>query len=408
MRTEAPGSGKRDEAPIKLERERERALDLHLTHGPYPNSRHNTDVTSILSVVLTVLGGVLLFVALTNAAAMLRPRRNHPEAAPLNFCILIPARNEAVNLKQLLPELLKTGVRVYVFDDESSDGTAAIATQAGAIVVRPSGPLPEGWTGKNRACHQLALAAAEDSPASWLFFLDADVRVKPGWAESIQAMIHSEGGRSPVLTGFPQFTPGRSLEPMFLAWMPWILLATNPFGLVGRIRLGHNGFTNGQCTMWRASTYSELWPHQEFAGAILEDVRIGAWLRKRKVRVSVFDLSSVLQVRMYGSPREALDGMSKNVFEIGRWPGTLALTVLFLAVGVGPLLLRSPIPAALFGASWGATLVISRMPIWVLLTYPVSCVVAAGVFLRSAYWHFAGKVQWKGRVYPGQKNPPRT
>ena len=66
-----------------------------------------------------------------------------------------------------------------VYDDHSTDGTAAVVTQyreQDARVLLLSGvPLPEGWCGKPFACSQLAQAAGSD----WLLFLDADTVVGP-------------------------------------------------------------------------------------------------------------------------------------------------------------------------------------------------------------------------------------
>ena len=61
--------------------------------------------------------------------------------------------------RQPLPQL-REGDVCLVVDDESSDGTAAVAAAGGADVVRSAAPRPEGWTGKAWAC-----AAGADAPA---------------------------------------------------------------------------------------------------------------------------------------------------------------------------------------------------------------------------------------------------
>ena len=91
--------------------------------------------------------------------------------------MVIPARDEALNLPPLLDSLARQSVpptEVIVVDDGSSDKTAAVARDHGAVVLASSAPLPEGWKGKPWALQQGAEAAQGDL----LLFLDADVRLK--------------------------------------------------------------------------------------------------------------------------------------------------------------------------------------------------------------------------------------
>ncbi|MBN1871225.1 MAG: glycosyltransferase family 2 protein [Candidatus Omnitrophica bacterium] len=53
-----------------------------------------------------------------------------------NLCALIPSYNEGRTIGDLVTKLRAKGLTVYVVDDGSTDGTAAIAEAAGAIVVK--------------------------------------------------------------------------------------------------------------------------------------------------------------------------------------------------------------------------------------------------------------------------------
>ena len=100
------------------------------------------------------------------------PLASHEEELP-SLSIVVPARNEASNLKKLLPSLLNTSYpgekELVVVDDCSTDETAQIAQSYDLRLVRLS-HLPDGWSGKTHACHRGALAATGD----WLLFTDAD------------------------------------------------------------------------------------------------------------------------------------------------------------------------------------------------------------------------------------------
>lgn len=342
-----------------------------------------------------VLYGYLALVSLINLLGL---RRLRPASGTDAIAVLIPARNEETNLRRLIPALIEPnpGLRVYVYDDGSDDATAEVAAAAGARVLR-GGELPAGWTGKNHACHRLAQAAAEDSPARWWVFLDADVYPEPGFLGGL--VQHLERHRPPVLTGFPKGLPGRGIEPLFLAWVGWILLATNPFALVSRTRKGHSRFTNGQFTVWQADFYTRLWPNELLRDRILEDVLIGRLLAKEGIRVETVNASAVLGVRMYETWRQALDGMSKNSYEItGSALGTFVLALLFMVIALGWVF--APWCLALLMLSGLAAALTMRYVLWVVPVMPIAVLIGAFTLVRSWLWRRQGKVTWKGRVYP--------
>lgn len=348
-------------------------------------------------VAICVFYGLFLLVALINLVLMHRPRVG-PEAGP-ELLVLIPARNEEENLRELLPQL--SGVRTIVFDDESTDGTAVVATEFGARVVRPESPLPNGWTGKNRACDALGQAALEED-APWWLFLDADVRIKPGGLARLKGLIAEVGDRCPMITGFGEMKPGRGVEPLFLAWVGWILLASNPFGLVGRTRRGHSGFKNGQIHAWRRETYAKLRPHKRVRGRIMEDVMIGRLMARKKLPVEVANLADCFTVRMYDTWRQTLDGMSKNSFEItGSAGGSVALAAFFVLAG---WLWLAAWPLWWVGLSIltlsGLTVAfIARSAKWPTLIMPIVLTIAGYTVLRSLWWKRTGQTTWKGRTY---------
>ncbi len=346
-----------------------------------------------------IVYGLFAFVALINLVLMRRPKAPGGDA---KIAILIPARNEASNLAELLPQLISdaSGPKVFVFDDESDDGTGAVAQSLGAQVVRPREPLPQGWTGKNRACHSLAETALEATDAEWLLFLDADVRVSKDFMATIKGLASTT--RVPVVTAFPQIVPGRGVEPLFLAWVGWILLASNPFGVVSRSGLGHNRFLNGQIQLWKTSVYSELWPNHAVKDKIMEDVQMGRLLARKNVRVDVVNLSSVIRVKMYDTWQQTLDGMSKNSYEItGSVGGSILISLGMFVLALGWILAPSPMLAlGLFTLSGVAAALTARAAPWPCLVMPVVTLIGGITILRSTYWKLTGKVTWKGRTYP--------
>ena len=87
--------------------------------------------------------------------------------------VLIPARNEAATISQVVRGCRRAGFSVRVINDASSDDTASLALEAGADVLTTAGP----HHGKTAALHY-ALARLPES-VEWLFFLDGDGQHHP-------------------------------------------------------------------------------------------------------------------------------------------------------------------------------------------------------------------------------------
>ena len=344
------------------------------------------------AVVATVYG-LFVFVSFLNWWLMRRPKGS---GDPSGIVVLIPARNEAENLARLVPELKKQFPRVVVFDDESNDGTGDIAQEFGAEVIRPAEPLPKEWTGKNRGCDALGRYALETGEEPWFLFLDADVYPAPDFGSSLAGMLNTSA--APVLSGIPTVAHGRGIEPLFLAWVGWILLSTNPYGLVARSGLGHNRFTNGQFVAWRRETWDAVRPNEAVRRRVAEDVAIGRLLARLRIPVEVVNIAPVLTVRMYEHWWETLDGMSKNSYEIvGNDLGTVALAIFFFVLGWLWILWLPGL--GLLTLSGLFVVITARTAKWPVLLMPAVTTIAAFTILRSLWWKKTGQTVWKGRIY---------
>jgi glycosyltransferase involved in cell wall biosynthesis len=105
-------------------------------------------------------------------------------AAPpvsLPVSVIVPVRNEAVNLPRCLESLRGVG-EIYVIDSQSSDDTADIARSFGATVVQFG--YAGGWP-KKRQWAMDTLPLSYD----WVFLLDADEALTPELAEEMRRAI---------------------------------------------------------------------------------------------------------------------------------------------------------------------------------------------------------------------------
>ena len=107
----------------------------------------------------------------------------NPAKVPVS--VLIPIRNEAANLARCLASV-RWAAEVFVVDSQSMDGSAAIATAAGAHVVQFhfNGVWPKK---KNWALAHLPFAH------DWVLILDADEVMPPGAGAEIGALLAHDG-----------------------------------------------------------------------------------------------------------------------------------------------------------------------------------------------------------------------
>jgi GT2 family glycosyltransferase len=122
-----------------------------------------------------------------------------PEAPRLELSVIVPVRNGADSLPELLESLdaqtlPRERFEVIVVDNDSSDGTAAVAAARGAIVVQ------EPVANRSRARNRGAAAATTDLYA----FTDADCVAQPEWLERLQACAPS----APLVAGDVQVRVG--------------------------------------------------------------------------------------------------------------------------------------------------------------------------------------------------------
>ena len=128
-------------------------------------------------------------------------------------------------------------------DDGSRDGTARLAAELGARVVRGA-PLPDGWVGKQWALRQ-GVAAAR---GAIVVTLDADTRPAPGLFAALAAAL--EAGTDLVSAG-PRFVcDGPVEQALHAAFLATLVYRFGPIGPAVPPP-PHRIVANGQCLAFR-------------------------------------------------------------------------------------------------------------------------------------------------------------
>lgn len=352
-------------------------------------------------IYLAAIHLLLFSIFVANLLYLWRGRKQEkPEVYP-HLSVLIPARNEEANLQRLLPSLLQQdypGFEVIIYDDGSEDGTWEVIQQANddrIKALRGAGP-PPGWVGKVHALYQ----ATRKASGNLYVFLDADAELLHPTALRRLATYHHALPAHSVMTGLTRLRGGGRLlvslvQNAILTGLPWPLVRRLPFPSLGAL--------NGQCWMIRADLYHRHEPHAALKDEVLEDVRIGRYLKGLGVIPVLRDLQEDVAIHMYRDLGDAWQGFRKNAYLImsGRPVVFIVLAIHFLLTYV-----LAPVFSWWFLGSIYllklATDLRTGFPLWISALAPLSYCLAVVMQWDSAISHWTGRVAWKGRQV-GQK-----
>ena len=321
--------------------------------------------------------------------------------------VLIPARNEAVNLLTLLPSLLESPLstlEILVLNDRSSDDTAAVVGRFAATDARvrllEGLDLPDGWLGKNWACHQLSQAATGDA----LIFTDADTR----WQAGAPAAIAKQLETCDALCAWPRQAISDPISRLIQPLQQWSLIAFLPLFFVPVQRFTVAVAANGQCLAFTRFGYHIIGGHEAVKRDVLEDMALARAVKRAGLRFRLLNGARAITTRMYSSASDALNGYAKNVYPAfgGTAPAFIAAAAFNLVLGVAPLvwLLTSRTLEALICVL--LSLVARVISDWrcgydlrFTALHPFGLLVWLWIGAVSMQRFKAGKVSWKGRSY---------
>lgn len=228
--------------------------------------------------------------------------------------ILIPARNEAANLQVLLSALKEEvypNLEIIVCNDNSTDTTAEVLelfrSQISVLKWFNGKELPQGWVGKNYACHQLAQQAS----GQYLLFLDADVRIGAGVAQRAADFMMRK--KLSLLSLFPQQIMQTAGEKVVVPLMNWILLSMLPLIAVRIPWFSSLAAANGQFMMFRADDYKRYQWHLKVKGNNVDDILIARLMKKMRLKMAVLVGNGDVFCRMYANKDEAVAGFARNI-----------------------------------------------------------------------------------------------
>jgi chlorobactene glucosyltransferase len=374
---------------------------------------------ALLAALLGVLSHALLNLACFTGLRAATP----PAEAPL-VSVLVPARNEKLNIERCVRSLLAQdwpNLEILVLDDRSDDGTGALARACGEKVrVLEGAELPAGWVGKNWACHQLA----QQARGAWLLFTDADTEHAPGTVSAAVAL--AEQVRADLLSAWPRLLTVGLAEKLVLPLIVFFGMAIYPHALLSWLqrhpwlaaRLPARarralGAANGQFLLFRRACYERIGGHAALRDHLVEDLALGRAVAARMhegLRLVNCEALRFSQVRMYRSLGEVWEGFTKNsraAFEdrpLGMFlfGSTQALLFLWPFAALGLALGSEAIVLAQVAIIYliRAVLTVRFRTSWLgVVLHPFGLVLTLAIGLNSALRSTRGGVTWKGRRY---------
>jgi hopene-associated glycosyltransferase HpnB len=315
-------------------------------------------------------------------------RRTWPAVAAV-----VPARNEAESLPVTLPALLAqdypAGFSVYLVNDNSDDGTSAIAAELGEKAARDGGapltvvqgqPRPDGWAGKVWAMAQGLAAvtgpgttvtgpettvngpgttvtgpettvngpgtAGAAGPPEYVLFTDADISWAPTALRDLVAAAESDDRA--LLSQMALLRAEMRWERVIVPAFVYFFAQLYPFRKVNDPGSGTAAAAGG-CMLVRRSALAAAGGLEAIKGALIDDVALGTLLKKHGNRTWLGLTTDISSARPYPSLASLWHMVARSAYVQLRYnPLLLAGTV------VGLLLLYVAPPAGVIAALAGA------------------------------------------------------
>jgi len=334
----------------------------------------------------------------------------HPAVPPEHpdVDIVVPARDEAHTIAAAIGSLLAQDYsgrfRVILVDDNSTDGTAALAGAAANLTVITLQSKPAGWSGKLWALSQ----GVEASQAPVLLFTDADIVHDPRHLSSLAAKLLQSGVdmASEMVHLNCTSLAERALVPAFVYFFQMLY----PFSRVNDPSSPVAAAAGGTVLI-RREALQRIGGIDAIKNCLIDDVALATSVKKSGA-IFLGHSGLAASIRPYPHFADIWQMISRTAFTQLRYsPALLALTMCGLTV-----VWLVPAAAILFGRGWTSTLglaalglsAISYLPtlarygrnrLWAL-ALPLIALFYMAATCGSAlnYWRGQG-ARWKSRAY---------
>ena len=335
---------------------------------------------------------------------------------------IVPARNEELNIDRCVRGLLRQdypNLEMIFVDDDSSDATPEILARHAArdhrVKVVQTGGKPEGWNGKQWACH----CGAQAATGEWFCFMDADTYAEPHLIS--RTVAFAEANQIDMLTLQPWYEIRGLWERIVLpAGLLPLLLVFPP----DRVNNPEDDLVmaNGQFILIRRPVYEAVDGHAGIRDRMMDDFSLAESVKRAGYRLFVAEGMDLMRVRLYTNLKEIWRGALKAAVEIsGGWTTSVLGLLLNILINVAPVFLLAG--AVLVGARpvalilsvvvllqvlyYGTVRIAAfRAPPWSAITYPFGSLIVSIILLDGMIRVASGRdIRWKDRPVLGTPVP---
>lgn len=225
--------------------------------------------------------------------------------------IIVPARNEEDTIEECLESLVALDYpekEIIVVEGNSTDNTAQIVQKfSQRVKLVEEGSLPEGWIGKNWACH----LGYKYSSGELLLFTDGDtIHLKDSLKRSVSFLLQHN---LDLVTLYSKFRTRSFWEKLMLPTIIHLIFLYMWGPKVNDDKSPHY-MANGQYILARRQPYEGVGGHYGARAQIIEDVTLAENLKKAGFKTRMLYGFDALENKMYANFSELWEGWVKNTF----------------------------------------------------------------------------------------------
>jgi hopene-associated glycosyltransferase HpnB len=330
--------------------------------------------------------------------------------------VIVPARNEAESIRRCLSSLLAQDypgeLAIILVDDNSTDGTGAIAASVGEgerLAIITGRPLPQGWSGKLWAVAQ-GLTQQQAKKADYLLLTDGDIEHRPGHLSSLVAKAEADGLE--MVSEMVQLNCATLAERALIPAFVFFFQMLYPFDWVANPAKRTAGAAGGTMLVSRAAM-DRIEGVSHFHDHLIDDCALAKEIKSTGGRIWLGHAALAISTRVYSGWREIWEMIARTAYEQLRNSPAMLLGCV---AGMGILYCAPPL-LALFAHGWARLAGIASWlmmavafqptlrryrcsPLWGV-ALPAIAIFYVCATISSALRHHAGRGGgWKNRVYP--------
>jgi hopene-associated glycosyltransferase HpnB len=381
-------------------------------------SFHPILVTNLLALLVLVIWLYLAFLR----GNFWRLEEDQLEPKPLekwpHVVAIVPARNEAATIARAVTSLLRQDYSgefsVIVVDDQSEDGTAALARKdaeelgaAQRLSVQTVAVLSPGWTGKTWALNEGISAISGNAP-DFIWFSDADIVHPPDTLRRLVSRTETESldlASLMVLLQAKTF-PERLLIPPFL----YFFLMLYPPQWIANLQKRTAGAAGG-CILLRRSALERIGGLASIRNEVIDDCALARAVKTTGGKIWMVVTRASISLREYKTFAEIRDLIARTAFTQLHYSSLLLVAtllglfvtywlpwILFFA-GEDPAWLLGSTAASLMTVTFLFTVKFyNRSALWALTLPFAAAFYGYATFLSAVRYWLGRGAQWKGRA----------